>query len=103
MAALARWQTGRGALLDISLYAVTRSALAAGREGASPPEIQARVEAASAPNAAPNPKANWRVVTANGSENVAAPRARAPRGRAAALGADNAGASFDARAATRSP
>ncbi len=99
MAALARWQTGRGALLDISLYAVTRSALAAGREGASPPEIQARVEAASAPN----PKANWRVVTANGSENVAAPRARAPRGRAAALGADNAGASFDARAATRSP
>lgn len=103
VAALARWQTGRGALLDISLYAVTRSALAAGREGASPPEIQARVEAASAPNAAPNPKANWRVVTANGSENVAAPRARAPRGRAAALGADNAGASFDARAATRSP
>ena len=115
VAALAYWQTGRSALLDISLYAVTRSALAAGREGGSPQEIQARVETVPPPTTTEKPEANWRVVTAEGSETVAAPRARPPGGRAAALGADNAdsannagnadnaGANFDARPATRSP
>jgi crotonobetainyl-CoA:carnitine CoA-transferase CaiB-like acyl-CoA transferase len=102
VAALAHWQTGRSALLDISLHAVTRSALTADREVASPPNAAVRMETVAPPTTSDSPKANWRVVTAGGTETVAPPRARPPGERAAALGADNARARFVSRSPIRS-
>jgi len=102
VAALAHWQAGRSTLLDISLHAVTRSALTADREVASPPNAAVRMETVAPPTTSDSPKANWRVVTEGGAETVAPPRARPPGGRAAALGADNARARFVARSPIRS-
>jgi crotonobetainyl-CoA:carnitine CoA-transferase CaiB-like acyl-CoA transferase len=85
VAALAHFRAGRGALLDVSLHAVTRYALAAGPAGPGTPACRARIEATGRGASA------WRVVTAQGEETVAPPRARPAPGRAAPLGADNAG------------
>ncbi|MDE0884066.1 MAG: CoA transferase [Myxococcota bacterium] len=76
VASLAHHRTGRGALLDVSLSAVTRHAL----ETPAPErgvDVGANGE-------------GWRVLTATGVEAVAPPRARASRGPAADLGADTA-------------
>jgi len=76
VASLAHHRRGRGALLDVSLSAVTRHALAA-----AGPETGVEIAAH---------HRGWQVLTATGVEAVAPPRARESRGPAAALGADTA-------------
>ena len=86
VAALAHWQSGAGALLDLSLSGVTRSALAAELGSIAAPETRARVVPATPSQA--DESEPWQVITAAGAEPVARPRARPSRGPAAELGAD---------------
>jgi len=81
VAALAHHRTGRGALLDLSLSAITRHALA-------PPGPNAENSGSGAQVATRGE--GWQVVSPCGREDVAEPRAREDRGSAARLGADTA-------------
>ena len=74
VAALACWRNGGGALLDVSLCGVTAHALSFAETPDC--EIQGSAEAA-------------RVRAHGEAAEVSPPRARAPRGRAHAPGADN--------------